>query len=126
MISEKNRKFLYFLLIVLGLILGVIISEVYNTNKLDSPVYWKFQFVSENVDSLSEAIKIAPVNKKLSQADIDTLSIILENWGWEFHVSKDSNIFIRKYTNDILKEQWNLNNEYHTHLKDSGINWKYK
>jgi hypothetical protein len=81
--------------------------------------YWKFHHTFQKVDTVSEKIEFLVSDKKVNKREIDTLCSILTQWGWEYHVSTDSALFIRRYGNDIINTMRGLDDELYHRMKDT-------
>jgi hypothetical protein len=129
MILERNKVRLTVLILVTAVTLWVayfFISKLCTSNKNSDALYWRFQYIQEKVDSLTDDVKLEISNKKVTKADVDTLVKVLDNWGWEYYITKDTSLFVRQYGSNVINNKKSLTDELYRRKKDTTAHWIYQ
>lgn len=129
MILGKNKIRFTVLILLTAVILWIayfFIIKPCTANKNNDALYWRFQYIQEKVDSLTDDVKLEISNKRVTQVDIDTLVKVLDNWGWEYYISMDTSLFVRQYGSNVINNKKSLTDELYRRKKDTTAQWIYK
>ena len=113
--NSINRAVIILLTAFTGLFFNCKANKKVPYNEL----YWKFHHTIENVDIITEKIEFNISERRVKVEEVDTLANILKQWGWEYYISFDSTLFVRKYGDDIIGSMRSLDDELYKRMKDT-------
>lgn len=125
MILEKNRIILFLSILLLVLFVLLIYLKISKCENSFQDTYWRFHHVNEKIDSSSEKIRLVFSDKPVTKQEIDTLVNILDDWGWEYYISRDTIVLIRSYGDNLMIYRKSLADELYRRMKEGSKHWSY-